>query len=187
MPDADAPAASTPSALPSFRIARRLFAAAFGVVFAIAFASLLVQLPGLIGSSGIAPAADYLAAVRQALGAGAEWNVPSLFWWNSSDTALAGACWLGIAASLLMVAGFSPAAMSLLCWVLYLSLCSVGSPFLNFQWDALLLETALLASVALPWRWRPDWATENLVQRVGRWLLWWLVFRLMFESGVVKL
>jgi hypothetical protein len=70
--------------------------------------------------------------------------------------------------------------------VLYLSLCSVSSPFLDFQWDALLLETTLLATIALPWKWRPDWQRETLFQRVGRWLLWWLVFRLMFESGVVK-
>jgi hypothetical protein len=73
------------------------------------------------------------------------------------------------------------------CWALYLSLMTVGESFANFQWDALLLETSLLAALWLPWRARPDWAEETLAQKIGRWLLWWLFVRLMIESGVVKL
>ena len=47
-----------------FALVRRVFLSCLGLVFAIAFATLYVQLAGLIGSRGILPAADFLEAVR---------------------------------------------------------------------------------------------------------------------------
>ena len=121
------------------------------------------------------------------LGRDAYWDIPSLFWWSSSDSMLFGACVAGAFLSALIAVGICPGGCALLCWGLYLSLCRVSSPFLDFQWDTLLLETALLAAIYLPWRIRPRWNAESGLARLGRWLLWWLLFRLMFESGVVKL
>jgi MFS family permease len=167
--------------------ARHAFSLAFGVVCAVAFFSLAGQVRGLYGARGLAPVAEFLPQAHAALGSAALWQVPTLFWLGASDAALVAVCWLGIGLSAALAAGFAPGAMALGCWALYLSFCTVGAPFLNFQWDALLLETALLAALWLPWRWRVDWARENPVQTAGRWLLWWLLFRLMFESGVVKL
>src|SRR5262249_44442327 len=59
----------------------------------------------------------------------------------------------------------------------------------SYQWDALLLETGLIALVAVPGGFRPRWSAATLREMPagGRWLLWWLLFRLMFGSGVVKL
>ena len=142
---------------------------------------------GLYGARGIVPVADFLKAVGAQLGAHAWTQVPSLCWLNADDSFLLALCAAGTVLSLLLATGFAPGASALLCWAIYLSFCTVGSPFLNFQWDALLLETALLAVFFLPWSLRPDWRRESRVSRVARWLLWWLLFRLMFESGVVKL
>jgi hypothetical protein len=50
-----------------------------------------------------------------------------------------------------------------------------------------LLEAGFIAVFAAPWRFWPDWKSETRAQRLARWLLLWLVFRLTFESGVVKL
>ena len=152
-----------------------------------AFASLGVQIRGLIGTQGISPAADFLHAVREQLGGSAWLMVPTFCWVDASDGFLVGMCVVGCVISAILIAGVAPGACSLALWALYLSPCSVGSPFLNFQWDALLLETALLAVFYLPWKWRPDWSRESRVSRLARWLLWWLLFRLMFASGVVKL
>jgi lipase maturation factor 1 len=58
--------------------------------------------------------------------------------------------------------------------------------FYGYQWDALLLETTLLAIFIAPWSWAPLW-TRTEPSRAARWLLWWLLFRLMFLSGAVKL
>ena len=171
----------------TFTGARRGFAAALGLIFLAAFWSLGVQVRGLMGAHGIEPAASLLEAAHNSLGGGAYFQVPTLAWLGSGDGMLVAYCVAGALLSVALAAGFCPGACSLGCWALYLSLCSVGSPFLNFQWDALLLETALIAALMLPWRWRPDWSNETPRQRAGRWLVWWLVFRLMFESGVVKL
>ncbi|KAG8517993.1 Lipase maturation factor 2 [Galemys pyrenaicus] len=65
----------------------------------------------------------------------------------------------------------------------------VGQVFLYFQWDSLLLETGFLAVLVAPLRQpprrRPEaaWPHEDL----PFWLVRWLLFRLMFASGVVKL
>jgi hypothetical protein len=87
----------------------------------------------------------------------------------------------------LLVAGFAPALILPVLWVAFLSLAVVCRDFLSYQWDALLLEAGLLA---LPlgrltfWD-RPGRALDP--PRLARWLLWWLAFRLMFGSGLVKL
>ena len=175
------------SARGSFSVSRRLFAHGLGLVFFFAFASLLPQMKGLFGVHGIAPAAELLPMAREQLGPGAYWQLPTVFWFGAGDTALVAVCWTGALVSLFLVAGFYPGACAFLLWLLFLSLNAIGSPFLNFQWDALLLEVALPAAVLLPWRLRPDWSPPTRVSRLGRWLLWWLIFRLMFESGVVKL
>ena len=172
---------------PQFTVARWVFSRALAVVFFGAFASLLPQVRGLIGAHGIAPAAQFLERAEAQLGAGARWVVPTLCWFGAGDAMLTALCIAGIVISLVMAAGVAPGACSLALWALYLSLVSVGSPFLDFQWDGLLLETALLAAVALPWSVRPQWEESSPLPRFGRWLLWWLLFRLMFESGVVKL
>jgi hypothetical protein len=170
-----------------FLFARWLFARFLGLIFFGAFASLGVQVRGLLGARGISPAAEFLHAVRAQLGGSAWLTVPTLCWLDASDGFLVGLCVAGCAISAVMIAGCAPGACSLVLWALYLSLCTVGSPFLNFQWDALLLETALLAVFYLPWNGRPDWSRESPVSRLARWLLWWLLFRLMFASGAVKL
>jgi len=171
----------------SFTIARWVFARVLGAIFFCAFASLGVQIRGLAGEHGIVPAQEFLNEVWNHLGVGALWEVPSLCWLNASDSMLIALCVAGIVISLFMMCGFFPGLCALLSWALYLSLCWVGSPFLSFQWDALLLETALLAAALLPWQWRPQWTRWTPLQQTGLWLLWWLLFRLMFESGAVKL
>jgi hypothetical protein len=95
-------------------------------------------------------------------------------------------CGAGVVFASLLFAGIAPALCLALLWALYLSLSCAGQIFFSFQWDTLLLETTLLALFVAPWSLLPLWrACEP--PRVGRWLLWWLLFRLMFLAGVVKL
>ena len=172
---------------PSFAVARWFFSRALAAVFFCAFASLLPQIRGLIGAHGVWPAGLFLERVWAQYGAGALWRVPTLFWVNAGDGMLTATCLAGMAVALVMAAGVAPGGCALGLWALYLSLVSISSPFLDFQWDGLLLETALLAALALPWRLRPQWEEHSPRPAFARWLLWWLLFRLMFESGVVKL
>src|SRR4029077_19899492 len=62
-----------------------------------------------------------------------------------------------------------------------------GQTFLWFQWDGLLLETGLLAVLYAPARLSPSLVRDRAPSNWMRWLLWWLLFRLMFLSGVTKL
>jgi hypothetical protein len=88
----------------------------------------------------------------------------------------------------LVIIGIAPAPSLFLLWAIYLSLCTVSDPFLGFQWDVLLLETGFLAIFFAPWQWWPRHPVrERPPSRVVLWLLRWLLFKLMFRSGCVKL
>ncbi|MDP9291497.1 MAG: lipase maturation factor family protein [Verrucomicrobiota bacterium] len=168
----------------TYRVAGWLFVRALGVIYLVAFASLGLQVIALIGRRGILPATDYLKAWHDQLGTGAYWRLPTLFWFNSSDSMLIGLCIGGIVLACAVIAGFAPAICLALLWALYLSFVSVGRVFLSYQWDALLLETGLLAVLFAP----IFGVTGNPSSRkLARALLLWLLFRLTFESGVVKL
>ncbi len=99
--------------------------------------------------------------------------VPTLFWFGISDGLLKGTCIAGCVSGLVLLSGRFTRAAAFVCWLLYLSIVSVGQPFSNFQWDALLLECGFLALfLGVP-----------LTAYAYRLLL----FRLMFESGLVKM
>jgi len=173
---------------PAFSVSRCLFLRAMGLVYLAAFWSLGTQIAGLVGRNGILPAAAFLDAARSQIGAQAYWRVPTLCWvTGAGDLALQALCVAGAALSVLLAVGLAPLPCAAGAWVLYLSLATVCRTFLNFQWDALLLEAGFLAVFMAPPRlWcRVPCATGP--PRLARWLVWWLLFRLMFSSGVVKL
>ncbi len=152
-----------------------LFLRSLGCIYLIAFVSFGVQIVGLIGSNGILPAADFLQAVRERLGPNGYWRVPTLFWLNADDAALQLVCLAGAALSLLLIIGFARRAVLTLLFIAYLSLVSAGQVFMSFQWDILLLEAGFLAIFL------------GMPSTVVIWLFRWLVFRLIFLSGAVKL
>ncbi|MEX2015477.1 MAG: lipase maturation factor family protein [Candidatus Hydrogenedentales bacterium] len=173
---------------PAFYLGRWLFLRALGLVLFVAFLSLYVQIDGLIGVRGILPAQQYLDAVEAQLGGEARWRLPAVFWWTGAGNgALHAACWLGMFASLLVIAGVLAPIMLAAAWLLYLSLYHAGQDFLGFQWDILLLETTLLATFFAPLQLAPRLGKEAPPSPLFRFLLWWLLFRLMFSSGFVKL
>jgi uncharacterized membrane protein YphA (DoxX/SURF4 family) len=184
---------SFPSSQPSSddRLVRWLFLRAMGLVYLVAFVSLWVQVRGLIGAHGILPIGSFIDAARQFfdshhVGLDRYRLLPTLSWLSPSDAALTAQCAVGTAAAALLVAGLAPGPCLAVLWTLYLSLVAAGQDFFSFQWDSLLLEAGLLATVLAPWQWRPRLSQESPPSRVVVWLLRWLVFRLMFESGSVK-
>lgn len=171
----------------SYWLTRWFFLRALAVVYFIAFVSLGVQIVGLVGENGIAPAAASLERARASLGSEGYWRVPTLFWLGCGDRALLYACWGGAAAAMVLFLRILPTAMLAGMWGLYLSLSSVGSVFLSFQWDTLLLETGFLAIFLAPLTAFPRADAERAPSRIVLFLLRWLLFRLMFLSGLVKL
>jgi hypothetical protein len=176
----------------SYGLASWLFLRLLGLAYLAAFWSLAVQTRGLIGHDGILPARELVAAVRawadaQGIGLDRFRLLPTLCWFGTSDGFLEGLSIAGSALAGLVVVGVAPAVLLPLLWVGYLSLMVVCGEFLSYQWDTLLLETGLLAIFVAPLtRWDdPRRAVDP--PRIARWLLWWLLFRLMFGSGIVKL
>jgi len=172
---------------PTYLVARWIFLRLLGLVYFVAFLSLLMQIRGLAGKRGILPAGEYLDAVKGQLGTASYWRLPTLCWFGSSDQFLVILCCAGIAISCALMCGFFPAVCLFLLWALYLSLFAACNIFMGFQWDVLLLQAGFLSIFLAPPNFRPGWKIESGGSRLSRWLLLWLLFCLMLESGVVKL
>src|SRR5256884_2685657 len=180
-------AAETSTGGPTYVLSRWLFLRLLGLVYVIAFVSLALQVTGLVGEHGILPATAFLDRTRALYGGAAYRLFPTLCWLGAGDGALRVLCWGGAALSLLVVAGVAQAPVLALLWACYLSVSVVGQTFLWFQWDGLLLETGLLAVLYAPTQLRPSLAREPAPSAGVRWLVWALVLRLMFLSGITKL
>lgn len=180
------------AAIPTYNLVRSVFLRLLGVIYLSAFFSLGTQVIGLIGSDGILPAKHYMALAQthfdqNGIGVERYAMLPTLCWFNSSDHFLHFLCGAGCVISLLLIFNVAPALCLFLLWLIYLSLSAVGHVFLSFQWDVLLLETGFLAIFFAPLQLFPRFATEPQPSRIFLWLPRWLLFRLMFESGLVKL
>ncbi|KAM5288407.1 lipase maturation factor 2 isoform 2-T2 [Ctenodactylus gundi] len=183
------------------RLPQQLFLQGVAAVFMFAFASLYMQIPGLYGSEGILPARRTLRP--QGKGRWQQlWETPTLLWEAPRlglDTAqgleLLSLLGTVLALGALLLRPLRHPLTYLLLWASYLSACQVGQVFLYFQWDSLLLETGFLAVLVAPLRQPPSCKQAPQGRLAGAladgglpfWLVRWLLFRLMFASGVVKL
>lgn len=160
-------------------ISQGLFIKSIGLIYLIAFLSLKVQVLGLYGSKGIQPIEEYLRLIKLRYNqTDIYYKIPTIFWLNASDRSLNLACWAGVSFSVLAVLGVYPAICLFILWILYQSFCSAGAPFLNYQWDILLLEVGFIAIL---------FAIQSPPPLLLVYLLWFVLFRLIFSSGLTKL
>jgi len=176
------------------RIGRSLFVRGMGIIYLIAITSWWSQLGLLVGEDGLAPASRLIEWVTQrsdGTGQNPFWSLPGLFWLTStSDFALHLLAFAGCLLSLLVIAGrlVGPALAGL--WVIYLSFVNSGGVFMSFQWDILLLEAGFLAVFLCRWEGKTAWLNPpplTLVNRIALVWSWFLIAKLMFFSGWVKL
>jgi len=158
----------------TYAVASELFVRLLGVIYLIAFVSFGVQSRALIGSRGIYPVAQTVEAVHHYYHGSAVYGFPSLFLINSSDWFVAAVWIAGAVFAILLMFGILRRVTCAFAFVLYLSIVTAGQTFMSFQWDALLLEAGFLA-IWLSW------------SKMVPWMFRWLLFRLIFMSGVVKL
>ncbi|MEU6092728.1 lipase maturation factor family protein [Streptomyces sp. NPDC047085] len=160
-------------------LSRFVFQRGLAAVYGVAFVSCALQFRALIGERGLLPIPRFLASVpfRKA---------PSIFQWHYSDRFFALVAWTGAALSAAVAAGaadlvplWAAMLMWFTLWALYLSIVNVGQTWYGFMWEMLLLEAGFLA-IFLG---NDEVAPPALV--LG--LLIWLLFRLEFGAGLIKL
>lgn len=170
-------------------VPREMFLWSMASIYLFAFASLYIQIPGLYGEDGIKPVR--IPRVQTPLLEKLK-DIPSLLWLAPSlsigpQQGLELICLLGALLSLgaVLLSGLRDCLVYFCLWALYLSLYTVGGDFLHSEWDSLLLEAGFLAFLVAPW---------GLLRRssaphdsVTFWLTRWLLFRVVFCTGVSKL
>ncbi|MGW1028439.1 lipase maturation factor family protein [Streptomyces sp. NPDC002577] len=155
------------------------FQRGLAALYFVGFLSTVNQFRALIGERGLLPVPRFVAAVpfRQS---------PSIFYVHYSDRFFALVAWTGVALSAALAAGAGdlvPLWASLLMWaalwVMYLSIVNVGQTWYAYMWESLLLEAGFLAIFLGNERTAPP--------VLVLWLLRWLLFRLEFGAGLIKI
>ncbi|NYH76871.1 hypothetical protein FHR84_000185 [Actinopolyspora biskrensis] len=164
---------------PEYGPARFVFQHLLAATYALAFVNVLAQFRPLLGEHGLTPVPRFLRDVpfRKA---------PSLFQFHYSDRFLLVVGWCGLLLSLaafLGVADVLPVwgsmAVWFVLWAVYLSIVNIGQLWYAFGWESLLLETGFLAIFLGPAHTSPPGPVI--------WLLCWLLFRVEFGAGLIKI
>jgi hypothetical protein len=165
--------------LPDYWLSRFVFERALALVYLVAFVGAANQFVPLLGSRGLLPVRRFTERVPFR-------SSPSLFHVWQSDTAIRVSAWAGAALACLVLAGVPQqlgaagvAVVWLAMWVLYLSFVNTGQTFYGFGWELILLEAGFFAA------WLGGAGTPP-----SPWLGWiwaWLLFRVMFGAGLIKL
>jgi hypothetical protein len=160
-------------------LSRLVFQRGLAAVYLIAFLAAAAQCRALIGERGLTPVPRFTARVPFR-------RSPSLFHLHYSDRFFTVCAWLGAALAAAVLAGAADrvplwAAMAawLVLWLLYLSIVNVGQVWYGFGWESLLLEAGFLAVFLGNARTAPP--------VLILWLLRWLLFRLEFGAGLIKI
>ncbi|MGA0566347.1 lipase maturation factor family protein [Rathayibacter sp. KR2-224] len=162
-----------------YECARQVLERGIAAVYLVAFLSTMAQFPVLLGEHGLQPAPTFIRRMGDRLS-------PTLFRRRYSDRLLLTVAGAGALLSASLVAGLPQLAPSwatmiafLLCWPAYLSIVDIGQTFYSFGWESLLLESGFAAAFLGS----NDQAPPVVMIVFFR----WLVFRLEFGAGMIKL
>ncbi|KAF4319681.1 hypothetical protein BBO99_00006317 [Phytophthora kernoviae] len=183
------------------RFPRDFFLIGVCIVYATAFASLRSQIRGLYGEDGLEPVDVFLRSVKRRCNGPDNastlyWIVqyPTLVWlheplqWTPSFC-MEVICLVGTTVAILgaIQPAYRTAGPMALLWFCYLSIVQCGQTFLQFQWDSLLLEVGVLATLLAPW-WHCSVVDEIFeTSSAAVWTLRFMFFKFMLMSGAVKI
>jgi lipase maturation factor len=168
-----------PSSAGNYWLTRLVFQRGLALVYLVAFLVARNQFVPLLGERGLLPVPIFVERI-------AFFDSPSLFFFCPRDWAFHSASWLGLALSLFALSGFSEKRGWLLSaltwgalWILDLSFVNVGQAFYGFGWETMLLEAGFLAIFLGDEKTAPSLITIFLLR--------WMLFRIMFGAGLIKL
>ncbi|MCI3150868.1 lipase maturation factor family protein [Streptomyces sp. GB4-14] len=158
---------------------RLVFQKGLAALYLVAFAAAALQFRALIGERGMLPVPRFVERVPAR-------RSPSLFHLHYSDRFFAGCAWAGCAVAVALLAGadalvplWAAMLLWLVPWALYLSIVNVGQTWYAFGWESLLLEVGFLG-VFLG-------NDEVAPPVVVLFLLRWVLFRVEFGAGLIKM
>jgi|UniRef100_UPI00404B88EF lipase maturation factor 1 len=168
---------------------RWLVLRAVGLVFIVVFAGILTDVAGLIGPDGVVPLPEAMEQIRALFPNQVEAFLrnPSLFWLSDHAVMPVLVGWLGLFAAFALVGNFWPRMMLFICWVSLLSFVKGWLLFSGPLVDGLILEVALLSIPFAPAGYRPGLGADSAPRPLVVFMMRWLLFRVMFESGISKL
>lgn len=163
----------------AYWLSRLVFQRGLAAVYLVGFLTAALQFRALIGERGMLPVPDFLSRTPAR-------RAPTLFRLHYSDRFFALVAWTGCLLSAALVAGAAdrlPLGVAMawwaLLWALYLSVVNVGQTWYGFGWESLLLEAGFLAVFLGNERTQPP--------VLILWLLRWLLFRVEFGAGLIKI
>lgn len=166
---------------------RWLVLRAVGLVYVFVFAGIMAEGKTILGPTGLAPATALFRTLASTSAIDAFFRAPTLFWINSSTAMITVLGWIGFAAAVALVLNLWPRLALSVCWLAFLSFVGAWGEFTPAQLDSLMLETALLCIPFAPAGVRPGLGAHSPPRPIAIFMMRWLLFRVMFESGVVKL
>ena len=159
-------------------IARVALEKAVAALFLIGFLNAVNQFKPLLGERGLLPVPLFVKAVQPR-------ESPSLFFFFPNDTAFTVCAWIGVVLSTAILSGllgvytWALFPIWVVIWGLYLSFVNVGQTFYGFGWESILLEAGAYAAFL--------GGTSTTPQISVMWMFRWLLFRVMFGAGLIKL
>ena len=168
---------------------RWLLLRAVGLVFIFVFAGIVAEGQAFLGPRGIVPLGEFFKQLREMFPGALDAFVaaPSLFWLNTSPAWITLLAWSGLAAAFALVLNLAPRLALFACWLIFLSFAATWRIFSPAQLDNLMIEVALICLPFAPAGWRPGLAADSSPRPIALFMVRWLLFRVMFESGAVKL
>lgn len=165
-------------------VTRWLILRLLGVVYLFAFLGIVWQGLPLLGEHGLTPAGSYVDRLHHA--GLTFWDVPSVFLFDASDTALRGWAIIGVVLAAALAAGYANLPSLAVLWLIYGSYERIGQLWFGFGWEIQLLETTVIAACLVhPWDPRPLRAPPPPAAAIA--LMRWLAFRIMLGAGLIKL
>jgi len=163
----------------TFWLTRLVYQRGLAFILLIAFLNAAFEFKPLLGGHGLLPVPDFVKAVPFRAS-------PSLFFFAPTDTAFTIAAWLGVLLACMALAGIADRfgtwlsmLVWALMWLLYISFVNVGQIFYAFGWESILLEACFYAIFLGSRRTTP--------QTIAVWMIRWLLFRVMFGAGLIKM
>ncbi|MCX6941562.1 MAG: lipase maturation factor family protein [Verrucomicrobia bacterium] len=168
---------------------RWLVLRAIGLVFVLIFVGILDVSQVLVGPSGLTPLTGFFTELREIHPNAllVFLRAPSLFWLGDSAGLITTVACLGLTSAVALTLNFCPRLALFGGWLCLLSFVTTWRGFSGTQLDQIMLEAALLSLPFAPGGVRPGLGAASPPRPIAVLMMRWLLFRVMFESGIVKL